>query len=104
MNVTTVQDIVLLDYFIQDLESILGPQKLSRRRILLRRVLDEIFDLRGSCVPSSGPQAGNAIITPRYAKHGRQFVTAFALNNGEDRAANQNDNLQFTKKNVQSRN
>jgi hypothetical protein len=87
---------VLPDYFIHDLEAIIGPQKLSCRRIVLRRVFDEIFDLRGRCVPSSGPQAVDAIITPNYKKQGRQFVTSFVLNNGNDRASNQNDNLQFT--------
>ena len=65
---------------------------------MLRRVLDEIFDLRGRCVPSSGPQVVDATITPNYEKQGCQFVTAFALNYGDDRASNQDDNLQFTTK------
>jgi len=34
-----------------DVETILKPGRLGRRRSLLRRILSECFDLRGKCVP-----------------------------------------------------
>jgi hypothetical protein len=37
---------------IADVELILEPSKLGRRKDLLRRILNEYFDLRGKCVPA----------------------------------------------------
>ena len=43
---------------IADVELILEPSKLGRRKDLLRRILNEYFDLRGKCVPAD-PSATN---------------------------------------------
>lgn len=40
--------------FVEDVQLILEPPKLGRRKDLLRRILNEHFDLRGKCVPA-GP-------------------------------------------------
>jgi len=37
---------------VNDVEIILKPGRLHRRRAILRRILKECFDLRGKCVPS----------------------------------------------------
>ena len=41
---------------IADVELILKPPKLGRRKDLLRRILNEHFDLRGKCVPVDSPK------------------------------------------------
>jgi hypothetical protein len=39
-----------------DVECILQPTKLARRRLILRLILNECFDLRGKCIPGGGEQ------------------------------------------------
>lgn len=38
---------------ISDVELLLAPRKLGRRKEILRRMLNELFDLRGKCVPAN---------------------------------------------------
>ena len=40
-----------------DIETILQPGRLGRRRETLRRILSECYDLRGKCVPGVGGES-----------------------------------------------
>lgn len=47
---------------IADIELILEPPKLGRRKDLLRRILNEHFDLRGKCVPADPSDEDSALL------------------------------------------
>ena len=47
---------------IADIELILKPPKLGRRKDLLRRILSEQFDLRGKCVPADPSNEGSEML------------------------------------------
>ena len=50
-KVIQLQTNVPLDLLLNDITIMLIPNKLSRRRLVLQRILHEWFDLRGKCIP-----------------------------------------------------
>jgi hypothetical protein len=61
---------------IQDVVVMLQPQKLGRRKDLLRRILNEHFDLRGKCVPDNfdEPNGSCHFVTQVPIDHLGKFV------------------------------
>jgi hypothetical protein len=64
---------------ISDVELILKPIKLARRKQMLRRILSDCFGLRGKCVPSANEQSESAPTLIFVTKASVEELGAFCL-------------------------